>query len=103
MFCILTGGSLTPTLYVREMAPPFNVVIRATGKYTPCAWWGESPDTLQSLPQGPSRLALEGRYAFHMVFQERWSFFMSSHYLHIPTPSHIRVIIGNILAAQRSM
>ena len=48
------------------MAPPFNVVMRATGEYTIMCVVGESPDTLQAMPQGPSRLALEGRYAFHM-------------------------------------
>ena len=81
VFCVLTG-SLTSTLYVREMAvmaPPFNVVMRATGEYTTMCVVGESPDTLQALPQGPSRLALEGRYAFHMVFQERWSFLPRAH------------------------
>ena len=54
VFCVLTG-SFTSTLYVREMALPFNVmnvVMRATGEYTPCAWWGESPDTIQALPHG---------------------------------------------------
>ena len=61
--------SFTSTLYVRDMAPPFNVVMRATGEYTTMCVLGESPDTMQALPQGPSRLALEGRYAFHMVFQ----------------------------------
>ena len=53
VFCVLTG-SLTPTLYVREMAPPFNVVMRATGEYT------------TSIAKRPSRLALEGRYASHL-------------------------------------
>ena len=33
VFCVLTG-SFTSALYVREMAPPFNVVMRATGEYT---------------------------------------------------------------------
>ena len=42
---------------------------------------GESPDTIQALPQGPSRLALEGRYAFHMVFQERWEFSPTRHHI----------------------
>ena len=78
VFCVLTG-SLTSTLYVREMAPPFNVVMRATGEYTTMCVVGESPDILQALPQGPSRLALEGRYAFHMVFQERWGFLPRAH------------------------
>ena len=63
VFCVLTG-SLTSTLYVREMAPPFNVVMRATGEYTTMCMVGKSPDTLQTLPQGPSRLKLEGWYAF---------------------------------------
>ena len=42
VFCVLTG-SLTSTLYVRKMAPPFNVVtqvMRATENTLPCAWWG---------------------------------------------------------------
>ena len=47
--CVLTG-SFTSTLYVREMAPPFNVVMRPTGEYTTMCALGESPDTLQVLP-----------------------------------------------------
>ena len=66
VFCVLTG-SLTATLYVREMAQPFNVGMRATGEYA------------TSIATRPSRLALEGRYAFHMVFQERWSFLPRAH------------------------
>ena len=31
---VLRTCSFTATLYVREMAPPFNVVMRATGEYT---------------------------------------------------------------------
>ena len=54
VFCVLTG-SLTSTLYVREMAPPFNVAMRPTGEYTTMCVVGESPDTLQALPHGPSR------------------------------------------------
>ena len=61
VFCILTG-SFTSTLYVREMAPPFNmlsVVTRATEEYTTMRVVGESPDTLQALPhglEGPAQL-----------------------------------------------
>ena len=80
VFCVIIG-SLTSTLYVSEMAPPFNVGMRATGEYTTMCVVGGSPYTLQALPQGPSRLALEGRYAFHMVFQERWSFLMRAHHI----------------------
>ena len=54
VLCVLTG-SFTSTLFVREMAPPFNVVMRATGEYTTMCVVGEFPDTLQA-----SRLALEG-------------------------------------------
>ena len=70
------------------MAPPFNVVMRATGEYTTMCVVGESPDTLQTLPQGLSRLALEGWYGFHMVFQERWSFLPRAH---SPYPAQSRV------------
>ena len=51
--CVLTG-SFTSTLYVLEIAPPFNVVMRATGEYTTMCVVRESPDTQQSLPQGLS-------------------------------------------------
>ena len=54
---------------------------------------GESPDTLQALPQGPSRLALEGRYAFHIVFQERWSFLTRAHIIYTSPPLHIYVLL----------
>ena len=64
------------------------VVMRATGEYTTMCVVGESPDTLQTLPQGPSRLALEGWYGFHMVFQERWSFLPRAH---SPYPAQSRV------------
>ena len=59
VFCVLTG-SFTSTLYVRDMAPQFNVVMRETGEYTTMCVVGESPDTLHALPQGPSGPALEG-------------------------------------------
>ena len=64
VFCVLTC-SFTSTLYVREMAPPFNVVMRATGEYTTMCVVGKSPDTLQALPHRPSRLALEGTSSTH--------------------------------------
>ena len=61
VFCVLTG-SITSTLHVREMAPPFNVVMRATGRatgeYTTMCVVGESPDTLQALPH---RLSSPGK------------------------------------------
>ena len=59
VFCVLTGY-FTSALYVREMAPPFNVVMRATGEHTTMCVVGEFSDTLQASPHGPSRLALEG-------------------------------------------
>ena len=44
VLCVLTG-SFTSTLHVLEMAPPFNVVMRATGEYTTMCVVRESPDT----------------------------------------------------------
>ena len=40
--------------FVLEMAPPFNVAMRATGEYTTMCVVRESPDTQQALPQGLS-------------------------------------------------
>ena len=56
VFCVLTG-SFTSILYVREMAPPYNVAMRATGEYTTMCVVGESPYTLQALPHGLERPA----------------------------------------------
>ena len=60
VFCVLTGY-FTSTLYVREMAPPFNMVMQATGEYTIMCVVEESPVTLQALPHGLDQLSSPGK------------------------------------------
>ena len=72
----LATAHISKGVYVREMAPPFNVVMRPTGEYTTMCVVGESPDTLQVLPhinhmpalEGPAQLTREELRLFRGLF-----------------------------------